>query len=282
MLSLDKEVKTMKNILLIGTSMQDYIFMAEEIHPNHCNKGTFTSNFGGSMHNVSYNLGCLGCNPIFITKIGNDSKATELQDELSLLGVELHTILVDKPTPVFQSIHADNVQYFLSSITPDFLFNEQDSIDYSLFKDSFAITDQMNEKFLYDLFHNTSSTRWIISGFIPSVELLRYIEGIVVNADEFEEEKMDFSTGLQWVIVTEDKNGATLYTRDGKVPIKTNVIETNNDIGAGDAFLAGLLYGLVRNLTLIDSIQLAHRAAQIILQTPSAISKELQKLKSEN
>lgn len=282
MLSLDKEVKTMKNILLIGTSMQDYIFMAEEIHPNHCNKGTFTSNFGGSMHNVSYNLGCLGCNPIFITKIGNDSKATELQDELSLLGVELHTILVDKPTPVFQSIHADNVQYFLSSITPDFLFNEQDSIDYSLFNDSFAITDQMNEKFLYDLFHNTSSTRWIISGFIPSVELLRYIEGIVVNADEFEEEKMDFSTGLQWVIVTEDKNGATLYTRDGKVPIKTNVIETNNDIGAGDAFLAGLLYGLVRNLTLIDSIQLAHRAAQIILQTPSAISKELQKLKSEN
>lgn len=282
MLSLDKEVKTMKNILLIGTSMQDYIFMAEEIHPNHCNKGTFTSNFGGSMHNVSYNLGCLGCNPIFITKIGNDSKATELQDELSLLGVELHTILVDKPTPVFQSIHADNVQYFLSSITPDFLFNEQDSIDYSLFKDSFAITDQMNEKFLYDLFHNTSSTRWIISGFIPSVELLRYIEGIVVNVDEFEEEKMDFSTGLQWVIVTEDKNGATLYTRDGKVPIKTNIIETNNDIGAGDAFLAGLLYGLVRNLTLIDSIQLAHRAAQIILQTPSAISKELQKLKSEN
>ncbi|MEG2798452.1 MAG: PfkB family carbohydrate kinase [Erysipelotrichaceae bacterium] len=272
----------MKNILLIGTSMQDYIFMAEEIHPNHCNKGTFTSNFGGSMHNVSYNLGCLGCNPIFITKIGNDSKATELQDELSLLGVELHTILVDKPTPVFQSIHADNVQYFLSSITPDFLFNEQDSIDYSLFKDSFAITDQMNEKFLYDLFHNTSSTRWIISGFIPSVELLRYIEGIVVNVDEFEEEKMDFSTGLQWVIVTEDKNGATLYTRDGKVPIKTNIIETNNDIGAGDAFLAGLLYGLVRNLTLIDSIQLAHRAAQIILQTPSAISKELQKLKSEN
>lgn len=282
MLSLDKEVKTMKNILLIGTSMQDYIFMAEEIHPNHCNKGTFTSNFGGSMHNVSYNLGCLGCNPIFITKIGNDTKAVELQDELSLLGVELHTILVDKPTPIFQSIHADNMQYFLSSITPDFLFNEQDSIDYSLFKDSFAITDQMNEKFLYDLFHNTSSTRWIISGFIPSVELLRYIEGIVVNVDEFEEEKMDFSTGLQWVIVTEDKNGATLYTRDGKVPIKTNIIETNNDIGAGDAFLAGLLYGLVRNLTLIDSIQLAHRAAQIILQTPTAISKELQKLKSEN
>lgn len=282
MLSLDKEVKTMKNILLIGTSMQDYIFMAEEIHPNHCNKGTFTSNFGGSMHNVSYNLGCLGCNPIFITKIGNDEKATELQDELSLLGVELHTILVDKPTPVFQSIHAANVQYFLSSITPDFLFNEQDSIDYSLFKDSFAITDQMNEKFLYDLFINTSSTRWIISGFIPSVELLRYIEGIVVNIDEFEEEKMDFTTGLQWVIVTEDKNGATLYTRDGKVPIKTNEIETNNDIGAGDAFLAGLLYGLVRNLTLIDSIQLAHRAAQIILQTPTAISKELQKLKSDN
>lgn len=282
MLSLDKEVKTMKNILLIGTSMQDYIFMAEEIHPNHCNKGTFTSNFGGSMHNVSYNLGCLGCNPIFITKIGNDEKATELQDELSLLGVELHTILVDKPTPVFQSIHASNVQYFLSSITPDFLFNEQDSIDYSLFKDSFAITDQMNEKFLYDLFINTSSTRWIISGFIPSVELLRYIEGIVVNIDEFEEEKMDFTTGLQWVIVTEDKNGATLYTRDGKVPIKTNEIETNNDIGAGDAFLAGLLYGLVRNLTLIDSIQLAHRAAQIILQTPTAISKELQKLKSDN
>ncbi len=272
----------MKNILLIGTSMQDYIFMAEEIHPNHCNKGTFTSNFGGSMHNVSYNLGCLGCNPIFITKIGNDEKATELQDELSLLGVELHTILVDKPTPVFQSIHASNVQYFLSSITPEFLFNEQDSIDYSLFKDSFAITDQMNEKFLYDLFINTSSTRWIISGFIPSVELLRYIEGIVVNIDEFEEEKMDFTTGLQWVIVTEDKNGATLYTRDGKVPIKTNEIETNNDIGAGDAFLAGLLYGLVRNLTLIDSIQLAHRAAQIILQTPTAISKELQKLKSDN
>lgn len=272
----------MKNILLIGTSMQDYIFSAHEILPNRCNKGTMTSSFGGSMHNVSYNLGCLGCNPIFITKIGNDDKAIMLQDDLSLLGVEMHTILVDKPTPIFQSVHASNTDFFLSTITKDFLFSETDSIDYSLFKDSFAVTDQMNEKFLFDLFINTMSTRWILSGFIPSVELLQYVEGIVLNIDEFDEEKLDFSTGLQWVVVTENKEGATLYTSYGKAPIKTTPIETENTLGAGDAFLSGLLYGLAKGTTLIESVQIAHKAAAIILQTPAAINKELQNLKAEN
>ncbi|MEG0077224.1 carbohydrate kinase family protein [Anaerorhabdus sp.] len=267
----------MKNILLIGTSMIDQVFSSNEILPNQCNKGKITIGHGGSIHNVSYNLACLDLSPIFITKLGQDALAQEIQDSLSLQGVEVHPLFIDKTTPIFQSIHASNTQFFLSSITPDFLFHDDDEVDLSLFRDSYVITDQRDEKFLFKCMINSFSAEWIISGFIPKKSLLEYVTGIVLNEDEFDSEAVDFSTGLKWIIVTRH-DGATLLTNNGKVFIPCDNIDTINTLGAGDAFLSGLIYGLLRNLTLIDCIGIAHRASAIILLTPSATNPDLKDL----
>lgn len=267
----------MKNILLIGTSMIDQVFSLKEVFPNQCNKGVISIGHGGSIHNVSYNLGCLDLNPIFITKLGNDALAQEIQDSLSLQGVEVHPIILNKVTPIFQSIQASNTQFFLSTSTPDFLFHEEDEVDFSLFKDSYVVTDQRDEKFLFKLMINSSSSEWILSGFIPSKELLSYTTGIVLNEDELEMDAIDFSTGLKWVLITRH-DGATLLTSTGKVFIPCPVVDTLNTLGAGDAFLSGLLYGLLRNLTLVDCVNIGHRASKIILQSPSATNPDLQNL----
>jgi sugar/nucleoside kinase (ribokinase family) len=267
----------MKNILLIGTSMIDQIFTTNEIHPQQCNKGKLVTGHGGSIHNVAVNLGYLDLNPIFVTKLGNDILAQEIHDNLSLTGVEIHPVYIQKPTPIFQSIQATNTYFFLSTISSDFLFNENDDCDYSLFRDSYVVTDQKDEKFLFNCMINSPSSNWILSGHMPHTSLLAYTTGIVLNEDEFIPEKVDFTTGLQWIIIT-SQNGATCLTAEGKVFIPCNVVPTLNTLGAGDAFLAGILYGLLRNFDLTDCIGIAHRTASVILQSPLATNPDLQKL----
>lgn len=272
----------MKNIVLIGTSMHDHIFLGKDVKVGQCNKGSIVKCFGGSMHNIAFNLGCLDTFPIFFTKLGNDEVSGQIQDSLTVQGVEVHPFYVDKPTPIFQSILGLDKPFFLSTITPDFYFNNTDTINYSVFIDSIGTTDCTNEEFLEKLFVNTPSTRWILSGFIPNANLLNYVEGIVLNEDEYIEDENYFNSNLQWIILTRNSRGARLLRKESTTDFPTKSIETTYTLGAGDAFMSAILFGLSKNKTIEDSIQLAHKAAEIILQTPSPINKDLTLLKLDN
>jgi adenosine kinase len=56
-------------------------------------------------------------------------------------------------------------------------------------------------------------------------------------------------TKLEAVVITRGKEGSTIHTRDGRLDIPVVAVEDCSDpTGCGDAYRAGLLYGLANKL----------------------------------
>lgn len=65
--------------------------------------------------------------------------------------------------------------------------------------------------------------------------------------------------GLSLVVETRGPGGATAFTVGGEVTVESPAAEEVDPTGAGDAFAAGLLYGLVRGDELGDALRLGCR-----------------------
>jgi sugar/nucleoside kinase (ribokinase family) len=59
---------------------------------------------------------------------------------------------------------------------------------------------------------------------------------------------------LRWVVVTRGAAGATAYGTDGEVNIPARAVRAVDTTGAGDAFAAGLIHGLVRGLPMEKAV----------------------------
>ncbi len=75
-----------------------------------------------------------------------------------------------------------------------------------------------------------------------------------------------FSKGVKLVIAKDGAKGSSAYLPDGKV-IKKGVIPTNikKTFGSGDAYAAGLLYGLFNQWSLDKAMELGSACASIVL-----------------
>ena len=90
------------------------------------------------------------------------------------------------------------------------------------------------------------------------------------NRDNAKSAKALLDQGVQLVIVKDGANGSTAYTADGEI-IRCGVIRTAavKTFGSGDAYAAGLLFGLLREKPLAYAMQLGTACASIALTTIS-------------
>lgn len=86
------------------------------------------------------------------------------------------------------------------------------------------------------------------------------------NRDDHRSAEALFSMGVQLVIIKDGARGSCAYTPDGEV-IKRGVIPTHikKTFGSGDAYAAGLLYGLFRQWSIGDAMDLGSACASIVL-----------------
>jgi 5-dehydro-2-deoxygluconokinase len=108
------------------------------------------------------------------------------------------------------------------------------------------------------------------------------------NRDDHRSAEALFSMGVQLVIIKDGVRGSCAYTPDGEV-IKRGVIPTHikKTFGSGDAYAAGLLYGLFRQWSLGDAMDLGSACASIVLAGDSCAGAlptlaEAEKHRSEN
>ena len=73
------------------------------------------------------------------------------------------------------------------------------------------------------------------------------------------------AAGAELVVVTRGAQGCTAYTSDGEAvdAPATPLLEPVSTLGAGDVFHGALLAGFVRELSLVDALALANRAAAL-------------------
>ncbi len=76
---------------------------------------------------------------------------------------------------------------------------------------------------------------------------------------------------LKYFIVTNGEHGATLYTADNQVNVPVSKTAVVDATGAGDAYAAGLIHGLVTNMTIEDAMAEAAQWAACAVASASSI-----------
>ncbi len=253
----------------------------------------FTANnkqryFGGTGGNISFGLGSLGENPLLFSVVGKDFEP-DYTNHLLSYNVDLH-VKIDpqgftatfygisdqafqqigiwqpnaygnyiEKTPLQETIDfptLQNIKYAIFSpgtaiSTLNHIIELRKIVGQKttvIFDPSQALTVSYNETILKECFTHSN----ILIGNDTEI-------GQIKRLFKFSFEKI-FDLGVDTIIETVGADGVNVYKRDGESfhvdaePVE-KVVETT---GAGDAFRAGLLYGLNNDLTLRDACKIGN------------------------
>ena len=242
--------------------------------------------FGGTAGNIAYGLGIQGESPLLFSVAGGDFDK-DYRQHLSEHNVDVRVIVKpDEYTATFYAISdqvKDQVGIFQPNTHGDYF--EQISLTETLTDKDFAAikiaifsttTAISLKKHMSELRKHAGPKPVII--FDPSQTLSIFFDKKLTEdciklanifiGNETEVEQLQkllemkisdiFKLGLKYVIETKGKHGCIIYSRKGRIKIpafkpKKFVEQT----GAGDAFRAGLIKGLLHDLPIEDSCRLA-------------------------
>jgi len=244
--------------------------------------------FGGCAGNIAYNLKLLNGDPLIMATIGQDS--APYIDRLDKLGISRRCIkMIDSSYTAQAFITTDIDSNQITAFHPGAMAMSHQIKIADAGKVSIAIIapdgrDGMiehardcaaaNIPFIFDpgqglpMFNGEELTRFI--------ELATY-----VAVNDYEAELLTERTGLSFqqiaervsaLIVTRGEQGAEIFTSDGRLDVPVvKVADIVDPTGCGDAFRAGMLFGLTRGMdwmtigrlsSLMGAIKIASQGGQ--------------------
>lgn len=290
-------------ITVIGASNIDLIgFAKEKLIFKDANIGSLERILGGVGRNIAENLARLGVGVEFLTVLADDEFSKSIIDSCNDLGISIeHSIKVENSgTSIYLAImdHHNDLALGLSSMdiynsVPDtFILNSKDSIaknSYCLLETNiptdilelvtkelpdvrFALEAASAKKALKakSILHKV----YILKCNLLEAELL---SGRKANYESDYESLVEhfLSLGIAKVFITLGKDGVAYGDSDGIWIDKINIIKPVNTNGAGDAFMAGILYGEVNGFEIYKMVQFAAACASMTIQHKNAVHPEL-------
>lgn len=283
------------NIDIIGTPFKN-------LNQNDSNPGKTTLSLGGVARNIAENLGKLDIKTEFITVLGNDAYAKEIQKDCNDKNISLlHSkIIQNERTSSYLCINDKNGDMHVAIsdmeiykyITPNYLFSKLNEINKSRLcvVDTNIPEDSLN--FLMDnctipLFMDTvsASKTTKIKNSIHNIHTLKpnIIEAEILSDMKIKNDNdlervstIIHNKGVKWLFITLGVNG--VYFSDGKIrgklsPIYTKIVSTT---GAGDSFLAAVIWSYLKNNNNIEDCAKAGLAASsICVGSPLTVSKDI-------
>lgn len=238
---------------------------------------------GGAPGNVVYHCSQLGCQSHLISQVGQDQLGETMLDELNRLSVDDSLITKVKFDTGRADVYLDNkgiAQYrFPQKSAWDCIDTNQERINAAKQTDaicfgSLAQRSASSRKSIqtivaathpaaYRVFDvNLRSDEWDYSGLYDSIALANVVK---LSDDELQQliplfnlpndelaaiKSLCTDFNLKLVALTKGENGSILYSPDGlsqRQADKTNILDT---VGAGDAFTAAIITGLLKGYPL--------------------------------
>jgi adenosine kinase len=248
---------------------------------------TMRTEFGGCSGNIAYNLKLLGGDPRIVGVMGQD--CAPYLERLQKLGISTQNILIKKDAynaQCFVTADADNNQ--INAFHPGAMsFAHENDIEAAgparlaiispdghlgMLKHAEDLA-RLGIPFIFDPGQQMPM-------FTPE-QLIRFIElATYVTCNDYEIELLMDRTGLaleeiaarvEALIVTRGEKGSEIYTGGQRIDIPAVEAAVLDPTGCGDAYRAGLLYGLTHDLgwettgrlaSLLGAIKIAHKGAQ--------------------
>jgi len=255
---------------------------------------------GGAPFNVAWHLQAFGDQPRFVSRVGDDLQGNKIISAMTKWGMDTDSLQIDAqhPTGRVDVVLMDDEPHY--TITPNCAY---DFIDVAEIKNPAAkailyhgtlalrnpVTRQAYEKLASHqtlsifLDVNLRSPWWQKDEVSAWLKRARWVK---LNQDELKQlgiasgdiqqamalfqEKYD----LDLLIVTRGAEGAIVRSREGELHSTKppEVLQFVDTVGAGDAFTAVFLHGLMSEWSIADTLNAAQKFASAVVGLRGAIS----------
>ncbi|MEC9485143.1 MAG: carbohydrate kinase [Candidatus Izemoplasma sp.] len=303
-------LKTKEYITCIGGANVDYGFkLHNDLVMKTSNPVSESSSYGGVVRNVAENLSRLNEDVALMTLIGQDSTGEQLINDMKhFMNVDAIERLEGKSTGSYYAVlntsgsmavgFANMAIY--NNMDRDWIIRHKKQLHQS----KWLIADMnMTKEALEALieFSNTHDKPLAIVG-VSSPKMshlpndLKGVKVLITNRDEaltyFNKDddatqdlvQLWLDKGITNVVITQGEKGAYYGNAKGihHQPARSiNNHEIKDVTGAGDAFSAATIYGLINNMSLEKSTQYGTVSAALTIQTLDAVNKNLSKKRIE-
>ena len=264
------------------------------------NKGEVDFGCGGVGRNIAENLGRLGLAPQFVSIFGDDMLGQRLQQSCADGGVRLEHAIIRKGanTDSYVSIHdgtgemhvAMHQMGLIDSLTPAIIetinpvITTADALvlDANLPADTLAsIFAQATDKAVFcDCVSALKATKLIpfldqITCLKANMNEARVLTGLGQDAQTNDLMSALRRTGVAQIVLSDGPNGFVAVTQSEaatKIPDDAKVVNVS---GAGDALLAGFVYGWAQDMAWDARADFAHGLAQFTLSSRNAVHPDI-------
>jgi len=260
-------------ITIIGAANIDLIgYPKEKLIYKDANIGTLETILGGVGRNIAENLSRLGFKVEFLSVLTSVFMAIlDNQNDLAL-GLTAMNIFNDIPDSFILNnlnIIGQNDYCVLETNMPtrilELVTNELPNTHFAL--DAVSGKKALKAKTILNKIT-------ILKCNLLEAELL---SGIKVNNERgYRDLVMHFiDLGVKKVFISLGKNGVVYGDAKGFYKIDIDFIKPVNTIGAGDSFMAGLLYGELQKFNIHKMVQFANACAGITIQNKNTVNPEI-------
>ena len=290
-------------VLVIGGSTMDIQgFPFDRLKMHDSNPGIIKTSLGGVGRNIADNLSRLSINVKLITVIGDDVYGKKIIKEGSITGIDFtHSLIIEgKSTSTYLSVlnekgdmmvavsHMDN----LVNISIDFINKKHSVIQNSIltvldtniseevldhitsrYKDTIFFLDTVSSKKAMKVKNIIGRFHTIKPNKIEC-EMLTGI-GIHKKEDIKRVEEYFFNKGVKRVFISLGEQG--LFYSDGTSRgfIDRKKVKIVNATGAGDAFVAALVYGYLNDFDILYTARFATAASLVALSHEDTIASNM-------
>jgi fructokinase len=258
---------------------------------------------GGAPVNVAVHLKRLGLNPVVVSRVGNDRQGTELSEFLDESGLDTQLISVDDKLPTSEVlVHLDdekNATYEIcepvawDNILPSKRLEKKAARSDLIVFGSLAQRNPTTRDTLIHLLNTTNATRLLDVNLRPPhnapelvQELLLLADFVKLNDSELQQIALwnqvfgNEEYVMRWlasfyncsvVCVTRGAKGAALLINDKLYEHPGFKVEAVDTVGAGDAFLAALIYGFSKKQPPQKSVEFACAVGAFVASEKGAV-----------
>lgn len=245
-------------VTVVGESLIDHV----------SGRGTRLTHPGGSPMNVAYGLGRLGIDTTLVTSLGDDREGRQIREHLEGAGVRLFTPgptpsatstaiatigehgdahysfditweldpLLDS-APVADLVHAGSIALVLGGGG----LRTRELLQARAERSIISVDPNIRQSIIPDTGHARSELLEAMSGadiVKLSIEDARWLFG---DVDEHGAADRLLAAGTSVVAVTLDAHGSLLATARARVPVDATPVAVADTVGAGDAYMSGLI-----------------------------------------
>ena len=294
-------------VLVIGAAGMDMVGrIKSDLRPHTSNPAQIEYSFGGAARNVAENLLRLGTPVTLLTVLGNDEAGNHIIKSIHEAGANVSSVLrsAKYPTGTYLAVvNADGkMEYALDDMrimselstkyvhAHESLFGQSSLLflDTNLPKETIrtiisiarreklpVCADPTSEALASKLIPHLPRLRLVVPNSGEATILCNSEQGINTRRDASEAAKCLVSQGVEIAIITLGESGVCYATSEtsGYVPsVRTHIIDPT---GAGDALTAAVLFGLLNQMPIDDTVRLGVAAASLTLSYRGAVVPDL-------